>query len=309
MEDNDDNSKKQKNRKFSKSNKNNFINFSLANNIENNPFEKNKNRRTKKKEIQLTTSQKSIINKESKINIEEMVKKVKKIMKYTDDEINGLSYDLALQYDKRNFCKYYISLIKTKHSFIFSFCYRKDYNSKILKIDIFFVDLVLNYATNGLFFDDDSMHKIYINKGSFNIKDEIEKIIYSTLISMVLDGILTLLALSNDNIISFKQQKTINNINKRKLQLKKVLNIKFILYFIISFIFLLFFWYYISMFGVIYRNTQYHLLKDTLISLLLSMLSPLAIYLFPGFFRIPSLSNPKNKRKCLYQISKILQYF
>ena len=33
-------------------------------------------------------------------------------IEYIDDEINELSYDLATQYDKRNFCQYYISLVK-----------------------------------------------------------------------------------------------------------------------------------------------------------------------------------------------------
>ena len=70
---------------------------------------------------------------------------------------------------------------------------------------------------------------------------------------------------------------------------------------------LLFFWYYISMFGIIYRNTQYHLLKDTLISFGISFFYPFGINLIPGIFRIPSLSNPKKKRTCLYNFSKILQ--
>ena len=61
------------------------------------------------------------------------------------------------------------------------------------------------------------------------------------------------------------------------------------------------------MFCVIYKNTQFYLLKDTLMSLGLSLLIPFGIYLLPGFFRIPALSNPKNKRKCLYNFSKVLQ--
>ena len=73
--------------------------------------------------------------------------------------------------------------------------------------------------------------------------------------------------------------------------------------------FLLFFWYYISMFGAIYKNTQLYLLKDTLMSFGLSLIIPLGFYLFPGLFRIPALSNPKNKRLCLYNFSKILQFF
>ena len=90
-----------------------------------------------------------------------------------------------------------------------------------------------------------------------------------------------------------------------EIQLNKKLKIKFALYFIISSIFLLFFWYYISMFCAIYVNTQIHLIKDILISYSLSLFYPFAIYLLPGIFRIPSLSN--SKREYLYQISKIVQ--
>ena len=61
------------------------------------------------------------------------------------------------------------------------------------------------------------------------------------------------------------------------------------------------------MFGAIYKNTQMHLVKDTLISFGLSLVFPFGTSLIPGLFRIPALSNPKNKRKYLYIISKLIQ--
>ena len=61
------------------------------------------------------------------------------------------------------------------------------------------------------------------------------------------------------------------------------------------------------MFGAIYRNTQLYLLKDTLISIGLSLILPFIIYLLPGIFRIYSLSNTNKKRECLYNFSRILQ--
>ena len=243
--------------------------------------------------------------------ITQKIKKSKKInnnKKYNNDELNILPYELALQYDKRNYCQYYISLLKSKHNLIFSFYYN-DYNSKIIKIDLFFISFAGYYAINGLFFNDDTMHKIYETKGKYNFVYNLPKIIYSSLISMVLNKILKVLALSNDDILNFKQTKNKSDIGRIRDSLWNKLKIKFVLYFIISFIFLLFFWYYISMFGAIYKNTQMHLLKDTLISFGLSLLYPFGIYLLPGFFRIPSLSNAKNKRNCLYKFSKLLQMF
>ena len=82
--------------------------------------------------------------------------------------------------------------------------------------------------------------------------------------------------------------------------------IKFILFIIIGFIILIFFWYYLSCFCCVFANTQYPLIKDTLISYGLSMLYPFGLNLIPGLFRIPALKS--NSRKILYIISKIIAF-
>ena len=69
----------------------------------------------------------------------------------------------------------------------------------------------------------------------------------------------------------------------------------------------LFFWYYLAMFCAIYRNTQSHLIKDTLLSFVLSLLYPLGIYLIPSLFRTLSLSDKDKKKKYIYNFSVILQ--
>ena len=153
------------------------------------------------------------------------------------------------------------------------------------------------------------MHKIYESKGDFDLETQLPIVVYSTIISTILNYPLNFLALSNDAIINFKQMNIKINMRKRAKELTNNLIIKFILYFIIDFMLLLFFWYYISMFGVIYRNTQIHLLKDTLMSFGLSLIIPFIIYLLPGLFRIPSLSDHKKKRQYLYNFSKLLQSF
>ena len=151
------------------------------------------------------------------------------------------------------------------------------------------------------------MHKIYEDKGAFNFLYQLPQITYSYIISNVFNYILKMLALSQDDILDFKSIGRNKNLNKRILYLNLKIKIKLIIYFILSSILLLFFWYYISMFCAIYVNTQIHLINDTLISVLISSIIPFIINLFPGICRIPSLSNIKNNRKVLYIISKVLQ--
>ena len=60
------------------------------------------------------------------------------------------------------------------------------------------------------------------------------------------------------------------------------------------------------MFDAVYRNTQYLLLEDTLMSFGFSLISPFIIYLIPGLLRIPALTDPQKNKKCLYICSKIV---
>ena len=146
-----------------------------------------------------------------------IIQKTREIMAYNDEELNQLSYNLALQYDKRTFCEYYTSLIKTKHNLIFSFFYSKDYNSRIIKIDLFFIDFVINFGINTLFFDDNTMHKLYQDNGKFDLIYQIPQIIYSTIISYALTSLLNLFGLSEDYILPLKHSNINRNLDKKKL--------------------------------------------------------------------------------------------
>ena len=151
------------------------------------------------------------------------------------------------------------------------------------------------------------MHKIYKNKGAFDLIDQLPQTIYSYLISSFFSYILELLALTEEIILEIKKMSSKNVYNKEIKNIGNKIKIKFVLYFIVSTIFLLFFWYYISMFCAIYANTQIHLIEDTILSFILSLIEPCFLLLVPGIFRIPSLSNKYNNRYMLYKMSQILQ--
>ena len=60
------------------------------------------------------------------------------------------------------------------------------------------------------------MNKIYESKGDFYLATQIPIAIYSTIISMILNYPLNLLALLNDTIINFKQNSKKIKIMKKK---------------------------------------------------------------------------------------------
>jgi hypothetical protein len=164
----------------------------------------------------------------------------------------------------------------------------------------------LYMTVNALFFTDYTMHQIYTNNGKMNLLQHIPQIIYSSLISSVINTILKQLSLSENNILSIKQTKLLKTAYKRSKEVKSYLYSKLIVYFIVSFSLTLFFWYYISCFCAVYTNTQIILIKDSLISFGVSMLYPFGINLLPGLFRIPALRAQKKDKVCIYKLSQLL---
>ena len=151
------------------------------------------------------------------------------------------------------------------------------------------------------------MHKIYEDEGKYDFIYELPKMIYSSLICGVVNCIITLFSSVQKAIIEIKEKKSIELSSLKVEKLHKGFAFKFLLFFSLSFIFLLIFWYYISCFCAIYKNTQFYLIKDTLVSFGLSLLYPVGLCLIPGIFRIPSLRASKQDKECIYKLSIIIQ--
>ena len=217
-----------------------------------------------------------------------------------------MPYKEALLIDKRTYFEFYLSLLKKKHIILFIFMPVNDYNLITIKLGLFIFSFCLYLTVNALFFTDKTMHKIYEDKGIFNILFQLPQIIYSTLISTAINMIIKLLALSEKDVIKLRRTKNKNKAFEKSYKLFKWLIIKFNLFFFISILFLIFFWYYISTFCAVYKNTQKILIKNTLTSFGLTLLYPFGLNLLPGFFRIPSLRTPKKDRECMYKLSNIL---
>ena len=224
---------------------------------------------------------------------------------YSDLELNSLNYKDALVYDKRTNKQYYISLIKFKHPLIFGFFPIKDYNTIIIKNDIFFLSFAINYAINALFFNEATIHQIYADKGSYNFSYFLPKALFSFIFSHIINIMIKYIFLSQRNLLKLKIQES----RKKALELvdsvKRCIIIKYIFFYLLSNLFLIFFWYYLSAFCAVFQNTQIFLIINTFISFSISLVYPFFINLLPVFLRSFSLS--QSNRKCFFQINKFIQ--
>ena len=231
--------------------------------------------------------------------------KMKEILAYNEKELNELNFKSAIKYDKRNFIQIYYSFLKVDH-LIIKIINSTDYNSRIIKIYLCFYNFSLSYTVNALFFNEDTIHQILEDEGKYNFIYQLPQILYSTIISYLLGMILDYLALSEDNILELKAERIPQKAVQKSKVLLRTLKIKFIIFFIISFIFLLFFWYYVIFFCAVYINTQFHLIKDSIIGFGTGLLTPFGTKLIPLIFRIIGL---KGKVKYFFFIIKLVQIY
>ena len=159
-----------------------------------------------------------------------------------DFELNDLSYPEAIIMDQRNFFQIYLSLLKREHRIIFTFFICRDYNLKPVKMSRFIFLLATDIAMNVFFFSDASMHKIFLNYGKYNFVQQIPQIIYSTIVSQIIEVFLCFLSLTDKHIYQIKSLEI--NINNSKVikEVLKCIKIKLVIYFVITFIFFCFYW-------------------------------------------------------------------
>ena len=141
-------------------------------------------------------SKNNILQKDKKdyktVPISDKIKKDNLSYKTLNDfEINSLPYQTALKHDKRTYSQYYFSLVKTKHIIFFTFYLNTDYNSRLMKICLFFLFFALYYIVNAFFFNDSTLHQIYEDGGDFNYIYQIPQILYSLIISFIIKIIFT----------------------------------------------------------------------------------------------------------------------
>ena len=196
-----------------------------------------------------------------------------------------------------------------KQLILFTFWPQNDYNLKSMKIAYFILSLSLYFTVNAFFFTDSTMNKITVDNGKYNFIAQLPLTIYSSLISTIINMLIKNLALSEKNILAIKNEKSKKAANETSEKSSNCIKIKFSIFYYLGVILMAFFWYFISCFCAVYKNTQIIFIENTLISFVVSMSYPFGIEILPGLFRIPALRAKEKNENCLYKFSQLVALF
>ena len=193
-----------------------------------------------------------------------------------------------------------------------------------MKIFVFIFFISTNFAFNAFFYFNKNVSKKYRYKDGlffFTFGNNLNIIIFSTLVGFVLFTIFSKLIHSSNNIREvFKNEENklksdknyiVSEERKEQIQneIKEIL-IKFkkkiIVFFVLEIIIMLFYWYYVTAFCHVYSNTQISWILDSSLSIIFAFLTYCVLCL--GYSKIYRISVDGNV-KCLYRFVMFLYNF
>ena len=234
---------------------------------------------------------------------------INKQLNYDDFELNQLEFGEAILHDKRPFFQIYFSILKREHKIIFTFFICNDYNLLSVKISRFIFLIATDMAFNVFFFTDESMHKIFLSYGKYDIFQQIPQVIYSRIVTNIIEAFFDFLSLTDVSMYQIKILK--NNVKKIKSEIKMIkrLKLKLLIFYLLTLIFFFFYWHIIITFCAVYPNTQMIYIKDCIFSFVISIASPFSFYLLTSALRICALRGTKKGSRCLYKLIDIISIF
>ena len=236
--------------------------------------------------------------------------------------LNNYEYETAIKYESRSFWRILYIVMISKDNILNTFILKSPLESEPLRICLLIFAYTSDLALNTLFYFSDNISDKYHYTGKYlfwyTLFNNILISVISTILSLILGGILSLMADSKDNIEEeFKEEEKklredpkykVSDERKQEILLKinktlKKLKIKMIFFVIIDCIILLFFFYFVTAFCEVYRNTQTSWISDAVVSIIISFPIELAIALAITIIYFLSI---KYKWKYVYKLAMFL---
>ena len=254
------------------------------------------NQLKKKNKVKMKISKKNIkINKEKnrpgyynliRIDANNSLKNETLDYKYILDNYN---FEQAIEYDKRDYLRLIYICLLSKDNILNTFFFNSPLEIQSLRLTLFILSYSCDFALNALFYFNQNISDKYHYDGDslylFIFVNNLLITIFSAIFSYSIIKILSRLTNSKESIeVLFRKEEElmrknkkyrVNNnkkkiINRYILKIFKCLKFKIVCYIIIEFLIMLFFFYFITAFCEVYKETQYSWLYDSFTSFLFS---------------------------------------
>ena len=217
--------------------------------------------------------------------------------------LDNYDYQMAIEYDKRSFWRiFYISML-TKSNLVNIVLFKTPLDLLSLRIILFIFENSCDLAFNTIFYSNTSISDKYHYKGKriflFSLINNLIQSVISSVISIIIVNLFQLMIESRDSFKDiFKEQEKKMRQNKNykvsketKIEILRQIRIifskikcKILIFLILNFSIILFFYYFVTAFCEVYKETQICWIYDFFISFLIFLATEMAISLLITLF-------------------------
>ena len=227
---------------------------------------------------------------------------------FDEDDLDEMELYDAIIYDHRPFCLFYWQQIKQKEAILNTFVDINVLEPFPMKAICFFLNAALIFTLNGLLYTEDEISAHFYaeenNSFLYLLKNELSRIVYCSMISIVVDFFLDCLFSSKRRIeILIKREKDMNVFREESISIIKTMRLKYIVFMVVDLILMLLFWYYCCAFCNCYPNTTMSWLYSSIVTWVVILLFPFLLCFLVAALRYLGL---KYKWEVAYKISACL---
>ena len=238
--------------------------------------------------------------------------------------LNNYTFEEAIKYDKRDLCEIFFIYLNSKQAIFHAFFFKSPLELFSLRLCLLFFIFSCDLALNAFFYFNDNISKKYHyakNLFLFTFSNNITVILLSTFTGFILLTLFIKLSNSTNAMREvfqneeekIKKQKNYKVSETRKIEIKNEIDkifrnykIKIIVLLTVELLFMIFFWYYVTIFCHVYKSTQTSWILDSFLSILSRFIIDALICLgLAKLYRIGVDSNIK----CIYKFSMFLYGF
>lgn len=226
-------------------------------------------------------------------------------MEYDDDDLDELDYDEALIYDKRTFCDLFCNELKERQIIANTFWVKDKLKPFSIKLIVFIFNIACYLVINGFLFSEEYVMKI-LRRTSKNfyyfIVDSTKRIVYSSIISIIINLIVGILFRADKSIRKVQQKYQDNPIilHGEIAKIYKSTKNLYIIFTIVNCIIMLVFIFYLFCFCGVYRNCQADWFEGCFIVFFLMNILPVLVSLLLACLRKLGLVC---KMECFFKIN------
>ena len=239
------------------------------------------------------------ISEDKKIDLEE----------YLITSLDDLDFDKAVVRENRTFCRMFFDRLIVKQMIVNLFFCNNWIIPRSIKIILFIIKIDLYIVVNALFYNEEYISNLYYSheKEEFLsfIPRSLNRIIYTSIVSTVLDFMISLLFPTEHKIKNILIRKK-NNIKEMKIKIiesmKKIIN-NYKLLIILSYVITIISWFYISCFNNVYPYIKNEWIKSSIVIIVV-----IQIISFAGcfLFTILRFVSVKLKSEKIFRLSNYL---